>query len=109
MGARAMEARDLGPFFSSTELAAELNKIGAVCGPRTPLEWSRRYPGFSLKIGGRRLFPARIAALLLDGVALADIPARLRQFKQCEGETASPATRRPARRRSRERGARRRV
>jgi hypothetical protein len=98
---------NLGPFLSASDVAAQLRAQGKSCGDRTPYEWARQH-SISVKIGGSRLFPARFVELLLAGIPLADIPARLRERSQC-ATYELPKGRRPARRRSAERGARRRV
>src|SRR4051794_11300949 len=72
-----MPAQHLGRYLDSIELAAELRANGIPCGSRTPLEWSRRYPGISVKFTNHRLFPIAVARLLCEGVALADVAARL--------------------------------
>src|SRR4051794_38567261 len=102
-----MSAQDLGPYFSSAELAAELNKNHIPCKARTPLEWSRRYAGISIKIGSRRLFPQRVARLLLDGVQFRDIPAMLGQPERRGVECVSRGGRPSVRRQAGGRGARR--
>src|SRR5215212_1896196 len=55
----------LGPSLDSPALADALREHGVRCSSRTPLEWARRYPGLSVKIGPARVFPQRIVPFLL--------------------------------------------
>jgi hypothetical protein len=73
-----MSVQPIERYLTSPELAAALSERGISCHPATPLEWSRRYPGISIRVGHRIAFPARTLSLLLSGVPLPQIPARLR-------------------------------
>jgi hypothetical protein len=77
-GSECMSSEHLGPFLTSAGVAAKLTANGKRCAERTPIEWARRWPGISIKIGGSRLFPQRVVTLLLAGIHFSEIPARLR-------------------------------
>src|SRR6478609_6182492 len=95
----------LGPFLTSEAVAAALREQGIPCTDRTPSEWARRWPGISLKVGGKRVFPQGIVPLLLNGVPFRDIPARLANQSS---SAPTDSGKHPAGRRSAERGERRR-
>ena len=91
-----MSSEHLGPFLTSAGVAAELTANGKRCSERTAIEWARRWPGISIKIGGSRLFPQRVVTLLLAGIHFSEIPARLRDINKYSAD--QPTGRRPARR-----------